>query len=74
MSDHTQTCMQGDCEGKKYKGIVHTGRALVTEYGVRQGLFKGLSWRIGLISTTFFLVNKFKVGLAPLMFPVPSDE
>ena len=24
------------------------------------GLFKGLGWRIALISTTFFLVNNFK--------------
>ena len=38
-------------------------------YGVAQGLFKGLGWRITLISTTFFLVNDLKVRLAPVLFP-----
>jgi solute carrier family 25 (mitochondrial carnitine/acylcarnitine transporter), member 20/29 len=72
--DTIKTCMQGDCEGNKYKGIMQTGRALASEYGVAKGLFKGLSWRIGLISTTFFLVNKFKEKLAPVMFPAPVDN
>ena len=33
------------------------------------GLFKGLNWRIVLIATTFFLVNKFKVVILPIAFP-----
>ena len=41
---------------------------------MRAGLFKGLSWRIGLIATTFFLVNKIKQNLAPVMFPFLLDE
>tara|TARA_A100001015_G_scaffold5791_1_gene7370 strand:+ start:225 stop:1049 length:825 start_codon:yes stop_codon:yes gene_type:complete len=72
--DTIKTCMQGDVEQKKYKGIVQTGRLLAEEYGVAQGLFKGLLWRITLITTTFFLVNKFKQTLAPVMFPVVDEE
>ena len=34
-----------------------------------QGLFKGLFWRVALISTTFFLVNTFKQQTVPLLFP-----
>ena len=39
-----------------------------------QGLFKGLSFRIALISTTFFLVNKFKQVLVPKMFPHTIED
>ena len=39
-----------------------------------RGLFKGLAYRIVLIATTFFLVNKFKDGLAPIMFPAKMDK
>ena len=66
---HYKTCMQGDVARKKYKGIVQTGQLLTQEYGVAQGLFKGLMWRIALIATTFFLVNKIKETVAPVMFP-----
>ena len=41
--DTIKTCMQGDVEQKKYKGIVQTGRLLAEEYGVAQGLFKGFN-------------------------------
>ena len=42
-----------------------------------KGLFKGLAWRVSLITTTFFLVNKFKQTLAPVLFfdkTLQSDE
>ena len=41
-----------------------------------QGLFKGLSYRIALISTTFFLVNSFKQRIVPALFPhaVAADK
>ena len=64
-----KTCMQGDLAQVKYTGIVGTGRSLIAEYGMVQGLFKGLAYRIMLISTTFFLVNSFKQRLLPVMFP-----
>ena len=64
-----KSCMKGDLGREKYDGIVQTGRSLATEYGVVQGLFKGLFWRVALISTTFFLVNTFKQQTVPLLFP-----
>ena len=67
--DTIKSCMQGDLGRKKYDGIVQTGRSLANEYGVVQGLFKGLFWRVALISTTFFLVNTFKQQTVPLLFP-----
>ena len=39
-----------------------------------QGLFKGLGFRIALISTTFFLVNHFKEQTVPLLFPHAVDK
>jgi len=72
--DTIKTCMQGDLHQKKYTNIPQTGALLAKEYGVRAGLFKGLSWRIGLITTTFFLVNKIKQKLAPVIFPSLLDE
>lgn len=70
--DTIKTCMQGDLGRVKYNNVTQTAKSLVNEYGIANGLFKGLSWRIGLIATTFFLVNKFKVLLAPVLFPVPE--
>merc|ERR1719198_1306509 len=66
--DTIKTCMQGDVGQKKYKNITATARLLAAEYGVREGLFKGLSWRVALIGTTFFLVNKFKQVVTPVLF------
>ena len=72
--DTIKTCMQGDLGEIKYKGISQTGALLVEEYGMIQGLFKGLFFRIALISTTFFLVNTFKQKFVPIMFPHTQIE
>jgi len=72
--DTIKTCMQGDLGRAKYTDIIPTGRLLVEEYGLVQGLFKGLSYRIALISTTFFLVNSFKQRLVPIMFPHVAEK
>uniref|UniRef100_A0A7S1XNY2 Mitochondrial carrier protein n=1 Tax=Phaeomonas parva TaxID=124430 RepID=A0A7S1XNY2_9STRA len=66
--DTIKTCLQGDLMKKQFINNLQTGRLLVDTHGVA-GVFKGLGWRISLIATTFFLVNKFKEGLAPVMFP-----
>ena len=67
--DTIKTCMQGDLARAKYAGALATGRAIAAEHGVATGLFKGLAFRIALISTTFFLVNHFKGVAVPLLFP-----
>jgi len=67
--DTIKSCMQGDMGRVKYDGILQTGNSLAAEYGVVQGLFKGLFFRIALISTTFFLVNTFKQKTIPILFP-----
>lgn len=69
--DTIKTCMQGDIERETYGTVTETAQVLIRDKGgIVQGLFKGVAWRIALISTTFFLVNKLKLGLAPIMFPV----
>jgi len=65
--DTTKTCMQGDCEQKVYGNIRESMRMIHQERGIG-GFFAGLHWRIGLIATTFFLANRFKDALAPIMF------
>mmetsp|Transcript_17211 Transcript_17211/g.50902 ORF Transcript_17211/g.50902 Transcript_17211/m.50902 type:complete len:289 (+) Transcript_17211:492-1358(+) len=67
--DTIKSCMQGDMAREKYHGVVQTGQNIAAEYGVAQGLFKGLVFRVALISTTFFLVNAFKERTVPLLFP-----
>ena len=52
--------------------VTTTGGKLAEEYGVAKGLFKGLSFRIVLIATTFFLVNNIKEQLLPVMFPAAA--
>jgi len=63
--DTIKTCMQGDVAQQRYTTMKKTGELLVAEHGVGKGLFKGLSFRIGLITTSFFLVNQWKQVLAP---------
>jgi len=70
--DTIKTCMQGDVAQVKYSTVLNSGRALVEEYGVVKGLFKGLTWRIALISTTIFIVNNLKITIAPVLFPIPA--
>mmetsp|Transcript_21465 Transcript_21465/g.48461 ORF Transcript_21465/g.48461 Transcript_21465/m.48461 type:complete len:276 (-) Transcript_21465:73-900(-) len=72
--DTIKTCMQGDLGQKKYTTVLATGRSLTAEYGVAKGLFKGLTYRVALISTTFFLVNSIKQRIAPIMFPAKPEE
>ena len=72
--DTIKTCMQGDLGRVKYTEVIPTGRMLAAEYGVMQGLFKGLTMRISLISTTFFLVNFFKQKTVPILFPHLSKQ
>jgi len=72
--DTIKSCMQGDMGRVKYDGIMQTGNSLAAEYGVMQGLFKGLFFRIALISTTFFLVNTFKQKMVPILFPHAVDK
>lgn len=72
--DTIKSCMQGDMGRAKYDGILQTGRTLAAEHGVVQGLFKGLFFRIALISTTFFLVNTFKQKTVPILFPHAVDK
>jgi solute carrier family 25 carnitine/acylcarnitine transporter 20/29 len=71
--DTIKTCMQGDIQQKKYTNIRNSYSMLLEEYG-KPGLFKGLAWRITLITTTFFLVNKIKQGIAPVMFPFLLED
>ena len=66
--DTIKTCQQHDVAGETYGSVSQTFRTL-TENGGYRSLFRGLHWRIGLMSTTFFLVNKFKQFLGPRMFP-----
>ena len=65
--------MQGDMPREKYGTVTETYGTLLKESGTA-GLFRGLTWRIGLITTTFFLVNKFKGLIAPVAFPLPDEE
>jgi solute carrier family 25 carnitine/acylcarnitine transporter 20/29 len=72
--DTIKTCLQGDVEQVKYTNVRSTAQSLVEEYGVAKGLFKGLTWRVGLITTTFFLINRFKEVIAPVAFPVKEEK
>ena len=67
--DTIKTCMQGDVGMQRYQGVIHTAKHLKQEFGMAKGLYKGYTWRLGLVSTTFFLVNKIKETIAPIAFP-----
>lgn len=62
--------MQGDIERSVYTSISGTKNEIIAKDGIAGGMFRGLGWRIALISSTFFLVNQLKVVMAPVLFPV----
>lgn len=66
--DTMKTCMQGDVGREKYTNATQSGKLLIAERGVANGLFSGLAWRASLIATAFFLVNKFKQDAGPMIF------
>eukprot|EP00457_Paulinella_chromatophora_P009877 gb/GEZN01009958.1/.p1 GENE.gb/GEZN01009958.1/~~gb/GEZN01009958.1/.p1 ORF type:complete len:321 (+),score=31.48 gb/GEZN01009958.1/:42-1004(+) len=63
--DTIKTCMQGDMEQQKYKGIRQTWAAIVQEHGFVGGLFKGFAHRVALVALSFYLINSFKDLLTP---------
>jgi len=65
--DTIKTCMQGDLSQEKFTNIRGTKAMLMSEGGVKS-MFRGFGFRVGLITTSFFLVNHFKEMLAPVMF------
>jgi len=70
--DVLKTCLQGDCAREKYTNLADSARLIINRDGLLKGMYRGLTWRIGLISTTFFLVNFFKTLYVPIMFSKPS--
>ena len=60
--------MQGDVAQTKFKGIMQTGGILNAEGGVG-AFYRGFGLRVGLMTTTFFLVNRLKLSLVGVMFP-----
>jgi len=71
--DTIKTCMQGDCAQEKFKGIRGTRDVLLKEGGWGS-MYRGFGLRVGLITTSFFLINKFKLLLVPVMFNIEEEE
>jgi len=67
--DTVKTCLQGDVGRKKFGNCFNTANVVIAESGVGPGLFRGLTWRVGLIATTFFFINRFKQDFAVVLFP-----
>lgn len=66
--DTIKTCLQADVKKETFTTVGGALRKLMADNG-SSALFRGLPWRISLISTTFFLVNGIKEKLAPSIFP-----
>lgn len=66
--DTIKTCLQADVRKETYTTVTGAWNKLLADNGCL-ALFRGLPWRISLISTTFFLVNGIKERLAPAIFP-----
>lgn len=66
--DTVKTCMQGDVGRITYTNVRGTAQVLIRQHGAAQGLFRGFGFRTALIATSFFLVNKWKATIAPIIF------
>lgn len=66
--DTVKTCMQGDCERKKFTNIPGTVRTIMAEHGM-MGFFRGWGWRTGRMICATFWINEIKNRLAPIMYP-----
>lgn len=59
--DTIKTCQQGDIGGEKYRSSLHTYK-VITRHNILH-IYNGFGWRVGLIASTFFLINTFKETL-----------
>ena len=71
--DTCKTCMQGDIERVKYRGMTETFRSILAERGAA-GTFAGVPWRLGRHIAAVFILDKARVELAPVLFPGKFDE
>mmetsp|Transcript_10414 Transcript_10414/g.12651 ORF Transcript_10414/g.12651 Transcript_10414/m.12651 type:complete len:285 (-) Transcript_10414:117-971(-) len=72
--DTIKTCMQGDMCKKQYTTIMQTANSLVKNHGIVDGLFKGINWRFLQISVGFFMINKLKEVVMPVIFQDKFDK
>lgn len=66
--DTIKTCMQGDVEQKRFRGMSDTAATLWREGGV-QKFYRGVVFRCLRQICAVFILDKARVSLAPLMFP-----
>lgn len=63
--DTIKTCMQGDIEGKVYRGLRHTASIVY-----REGrMYKGWAWRTSRMICSVFIFNECRLRLSPLLSP-----
>lgn len=67
--DTVKTCMQGDVEQKRYKGMLQSLRQLHAEQGSVSAFYRGYWWRAGNIVFDFMVLNALAQFFAPLVFP-----
>jgi len=72
--DTFKTCMQGDVNKQKYKGILSTCKTIHGEAGVN-GFFRGWFWRVFARQVpSFFILQESRLFLMPIMFPKTRED
>jgi len=71
--DTIKSCMQGDIEQKKYRGVWDTGTTLYKEGGGGRAFFRGFTARASMICICFWLFNEAKLQLGPFLYPNRFD-
>ena len=66
--DTIKTCLQGDIEGKNFKGYGQGIKKLIAERGI-QSLWAGMPWRMFRQFVCFVMIDKINSDLAPIIFP-----
>ena len=73
-ADTIKTCMQGDLEGKTYRGVTSTATQLMQQsksvggYGMER-FFSGLHWRIARSICSVFVIMELMERIAPALYP-----
>merc|ERR1712151_46803 len=66
--DTIKTCMQGDIERKKFRGVIHTGKILYGEFGIT-GFFRGAMFRYARMAIAVGLLDFLQAQIGPLLYP-----
>uniref|UniRef100_A0A7S1GDU4 Mitochondrial carrier protein n=1 Tax=Bicosoecida sp. CB-2014 TaxID=1486930 RepID=A0A7S1GDU4_9STRA len=71
--DTVKTCMQGDVERSRFRGMGHTFGTLYKESGLG-AFYRGVEWRYARMVIAIWILDKVREDLGRIMFPSKYED